>query len=136
MVWLCYAMIFFLVVIIIITLFNALTAPTLKNGPKPTTQPLVSICIPARNEQDNIQGCLESLRKQDFPHFEIWVLDDQSSDQTANIVQTVAQQDHRIHYMKGKDLPEGWTGKNWACHQLSHRARGDIFIFTDAFHDK
>ncbi|MBN2030595.1 glycosyltransferase [bacterium] len=132
MIWLCYVMIFFLTVVLAITLFNALTAPMLKNGPKPITQPLVSILIPARNEQDNVQGCLEFLCKQDFPHFEIWVLDDQSSDQTAHIVQTVARQDRRIHYIKGKDLPEGWTGKNWACYQLSKRAKGDIFIFTDA----
>ena len=107
-------MIGFLFIVLLITLLNALTAPMLKNGPISKRQHFVSILIPARNESENIKDCLESLLRQDYPHFEILVLDDFSSDNTAKIVQKIAQIDHHVQYLKGKDLPDGWTGKNWA----------------------
>ena len=132
MIFLFYFIIGFLAMVFAVTVFNAFTAPMLKNGPRPNRQSFVSILIPARNESENIQDCLESLLEQDYPHFEVLVLDDHSSDKTAEIVQSVAQNDQRVHYIQGEDLPDGWTGKNWACYQLSQHAKGDIFIFTDA----
>jgi chlorobactene glucosyltransferase len=125
-------MIGFLAVVFLVTVFNTCTSPMLKNGPQPVRDCYVSILIPVRNESENIQGCLQSLLAQDYPHFDIWVLDDHSSDNTADIVHKMVRKDHRVHYSKGKGLPDGWTGKNWACHQLSQLARGDLFIFTDA----
>jgi chlorobactene glucosyltransferase len=122
----------FLIIVFLVTLFNVSTAPMLKNGPFCSKNTFVSILLPARNEETNIGDCLESLIRQDFPDFEILVLDDCSSDRTAEIVQTFAQEHPFVQYIKGKALPEGWTGKNWACYQLSHLAKGDIFIFTDA----
>jgi len=90
----------------------------------------VSILIPARNEESTISDCIDSIRKQDLRQFEILVLDDNSTDQTAAIVSDFA--DPRIRLIGGKPLPENWTGKNWACHQLSQHATYELFMFVDA----
>ncbi len=118
--------------VLLITLVNAFTAPTLKNAPPPQNTPCVSVLVPARNEEKNIGDCLASLIKQDYPNFEILVLDDDSTDRTAAIVRQFSAQDSRIKLIEGAPLPAGWLGKNWACHQLAERAKGDIFVFTDA----
>ncbi|MBN2104051.1 glycosyltransferase [bacterium] len=127
-----YCILGFLGIVLCVTVFNACTAPMLKHGPESYKQDRISFLIPVRNEGRNIQGCLESLLDQAYPRFEILILDDHSSDDTAERVQNVARRDSRIRYIRGKDLPEKWTGKNWACHQLGQHAKGDIFIFTDA----
>lgn len=129
---LVFAMLAFLIMVCSVTLINALSAPMLKHGPRPAEYPFVSILVPARDEEENIRGCLESLLRQQYPHFEILVLDDCSSDHTAEIVQNVSKQDERVYGIQGNPLPIGWTGKNWSCYQLSRHAKGDIFIFTDA----
>lgn len=115
-----------------ITCINAILGPFLKWKQPISDQPFVSVLIPARNEEKKIRTCLESLLKQDYHSFEIHVLDDESTDHTAEIVKTMADQDPKIHFHSGEALPDGWTGKNWACHQLSQYAQGEIFIFTDA----
>ncbi|MCL6087835.1 MAG: glycosyltransferase family 2 protein [Actinobacteria bacterium] len=94
--------------------------------------PLVSVLIPARNEEKNIERCIRSFLKQDYSNFEIVVLDDNSSDKTFNIVKKISVKNKNIKVFKGKQLPQGWLGKNFACHQLSRLAKGDYFIFTDA----
>jgi chlorobactene glucosyltransferase len=87
--------------------------------------PLISVLIPARNEEENIRRCLMSLSKQDYPNFEILVLDDNSIDGTAKIVREMAKKDKRIRLINGKPLKAGWLGKCWACQQLS----GAVFYF-------
>jgi chlorobactene glucosyltransferase len=119
-------------VVCLITLFNALTAPMVAKGPLPARTPLVSVLVPARDEENNIRTCLASLCAQDYPDLEILVLDDHSHDKTAELVNAVAQVDRRVRLLSGQAMPAGWTGKNWACHQLSQAARGDLFVFTDA----
>ncbi len=94
--------------------------------------PLVSILIPARNEEENIKRCLLSLAKQDYRNIEILVLDDSSTDNTAGIVRGLSKKDRRIRLYHGKKLKKGWMGKPYACHQLAGYARGDYLIFTDA----
>ncbi|MCB0997376.1 MAG: glycosyltransferase [Acidimicrobiales bacterium] len=102
--------------------------------PKPATwsddAPLVSVCVPARDEQDAIAACLTSLCAQGYPNLEILVLDDRSSDDTAAVVRNWA--DPRVRLLSGDALPAGWTGKNWACHQLSQAATGELLCFIDA----
>jgi chlorobactene glucosyltransferase len=88
--------------------------------------------IPARNEEQNIGRCLTSVLKQDYPNFEVLVLDDNSSDRTAEIVGRIGGEDGRVHLIKGKPLPDGWAGKCFACHQLSQNARGSWLLFIDA----
>jgi chlorobactene glucosyltransferase len=94
--------------------------------------PRVSILIPARNEADNIGRCVVSLSRQDYPQLEIIVLNDQSEDATADVVRSLQSNDPRITLLDGRPLPEGWVGKNWACHQLSVAASGEWLLFTDA----
>ena len=77
--------------------------------------PLVSVLIPARDEEANIEACLESLQQQDHPNFEILVLDDNSSDSTANSVECIAAKDKRIRLIRGEVLPEGWAGMAESC---------------------
>ncbi len=94
--------------------------------------PLISVLIPARDEEANIEACLKSLRKQDYPNFEILVLDDNSSDNTAGIVQRMAATDGRIRLLGGEPLAEGWAGKPFACYQLAQKAKGSWLLFVDA----
>jgi len=104
--------------------------------PSQAEPPLVSVLVPARNEAGNIARCVRSLLAQSYPNFEIIVLDDNSEDGTAAIVEMLAvpNQDpaNRLRLMDGAALPEGWLGKNFACHQLSQVAQGDLLLFTDA----
>lgn len=94
--------------------------------------PFVSVMVPARNEEKKVGRCIESLLKQDYPNFEVVVIDDRSTDRTGEIIEAYARQDSRIKYVKGKDAPDGWIGK---CNALAHAvgyASGDWYIFTDA----
>ena len=103
-----------------------------KKANLPEPLPLVSVLIPARDEESDIGACLESLRAQDYPNFEILVLDDSSSDATAATVQQIAAVDPRVRLLRGKPLPQGWAGKPFACYQLASQARGSWLLFTDA----
>lgn len=94
--------------------------------------PLVSILVPARNEEGNIEACLRSLMEQDYPNYEVIVLDDNSSDSTADVVLRTAGCDNRIKFMYGEPLPEGWAGKPFACYQLARQANGEWLQFVDA----
>lgn len=101
----------------------------------PGSAPLVSILVPARNEETRLPRCLDSLLAQTHPNFEIIVLDDNSSDGTSRVAlergfSTGAAAPRRI--LQGSALPSGWTGKAWACHQLAQAARGEYLLFTDA----
>ena len=106
-------------------------------GPKDFSNsigPFVSVLVPARNEAINIRRCVASLMEQRYQQMEVIVLDDESTDGTAEILKEmgVGERDARVRLIHGKPLPEGWVGKCWACHQLVEAARGEIFIFTDA----
>lgn len=127
-----YGLLILLGVILAVTLFNALTAPLVCRGPKPPRPTFVSLLVPCRNEESNIANCLSHLLQQDHPRFEVLVLDDGSTDNTAAIVRSFAGRDQRVRLISGEPLPNGWTGKNWACHQLSRQAGGEFFVFTDA----
>ncbi|KXK17509.1 MAG: putative glycosyltransferase [Chloroflexi bacterium OLB15] len=119
-----------LIAIAMIAILNALTFPRLKRVSSPVHDQLVSILIPARNEEAVIVSTLTSLLAQTGVNFEILVLDDGSTDGTAEQVRQLA--DPRVRLLAGKPLQEGWFGKNWACHQLAVQAQGDLLLFTDA----
>ncbi len=95
-------------------------------------QPLVSVLIPARDEEKNIKRCINSLRKQSYSNIEILVLDDDSKDNTALQVQKICDLDRRVRLIRGKALPRGWVGKSYACWQLGKQAKGEYLLFTDA----
>ncbi|MFW6043388.1 MAG: glycosyltransferase [Marinilabiliaceae bacterium] len=92
----------------------------------------VSVLIPARNEAKTLPRLFKSLTFCDATIGEILVYNDQSEDETAEVVRLWSQKDSRIRIIEGKELPEGWTGKNHACHQLAHEARSPFLLFLDA----
>lgn len=94
--------------------------------------PLISVCIPARNEALNIGNLLRSLSEQDYPTFEVIVLNDRSEDDTAFVLESYQERLPQLRVINGEPLPAGWVGKCWACHQLSQVARGQYLLFTDA----
>ncbi len=94
--------------------------------------PFVSICIPARNEEDVIERCVTNALKQDYPSFEVLVLDDNSTDRTTEILSQLSDIITNLKRIKGEPKPDDWLGKPWACHQLSEEAGGQILIFIDA----
>lgn len=103
-----------------------------KHFAMPASTPRISILIPARNEEANIGTCLRSLECQDYPDYEILVLDDGSTDNTANIVRQLEAENFCIHLIQGEPLAKGWNGKAYACHQLAKQASGAWLLFVDA----
>jgi len=100
--------------------------------PPPANHPLISICVPARNEEHNIGACIESLLAQDYPNLEIIVLDDRSTDSTPAILRILAAQNDRLKIIHGSDLPPGWAGKPHALYQAAKSAHGEWLCFVDA----
>ena len=93
----------------------------------------ISIIIPARNEEKYIAKCLDSLLKQDYPSFEIIVINDSSEDGTWNVIEKYAHNyKESIMAVNADPKPEGWAGKSWACYQGFLKATGNILMFTDA----
>jgi chlorobactene glucosyltransferase len=118
--------------------FYVLLKPVEKSRKDDKDLPFVSILVPARNEEDKISRCLKSLLAQDYPNFELVVIDDRSTDRTGELIAELAKSDPRIKFVKGKDAPSGWIGKcNALAYAVGH-ASGDWFIFTDAdtYHHK
>lgn len=131
-----YFILFALALITINFIINNILFKNINNFKLPrevlVSPPLVSVLIPARNEESNIRRILNSMIKQDYPNLEILVLDDNSTDATVQIVEKIMEKDSRIKLIKGAPLPAGWKGKCFACHQLSKIAKGSYFVFTDA----
>lgn len=94
--------------------------------------PKVSVILPARNEEKYIAKCLDTLLAQDYPEFQIIAIDDSSTDGTGRIIQEYSAKDPRVIYVSAPPMPDGWAGKNWACHQGYLRSDGDLLLFTDA----
>lgn len=122
----------FLFIFLLTAFSNIFFYHHLRPVPLRTNHPALSICIPARNEGVVIGRTLAHLTAQPLENVEILVLDDNSTDQTAAVIDDYAQQGGRVRRLEGQPLPAGWLGKNWACHQLSRHARGDLLLFTDA----
>lgn len=122
----------FLGVLLLIALSNWLALRRLGSYSRGGTWPRVSILLPARNEAGNIAACARSLLAQDYPDFELLVLDDNSTDGTGDLARELAKRDSRLRVLEGRPLPDGWLGKHWACHQLAQAAGGDLWLFTDA----
>ena len=121
--------------------------------------PFVSIIVPARNEEQNIANCIRSLLTQNYPHFEVIAVDDNSTDNTLEILMNIrgkvsqsepsverplpssvslltssasSTSNTRLHVISLKDKPQGWKGKTWAMQQGYLQSKGDILLFTDA----
>ena len=122
----------FLIALLAISLSNRIVVRRLGDYAAPAKLPMVSILVPARNEEANIEACVRSLLAQNYPDFEVLVLDDESEDRTFGILTELAETHTRLRAFGGKPLPEGWLGKSWACAQLAELAQGELLLFTDA----
>lgn len=119
----------------------ALTAHTVVNlavlrrpddDPPPAAE-RVSVLLPVRDEAHQVAACLRTaLAATGVDDLEVLVLDDGSTDGTADVARRAAGGDPRVRVLAGADLPPGWLGKPWACHQLARAASGDVLVFVDA----
>ncbi|MCE2504910.1 MAG: glycosyltransferase [Nitrosopumilaceae archaeon] len=96
------------------------------------TSPKVSIILPARNEEEFLEKCLDSLINQDYENYEIIVIDDSSEDATGKIISEYAKKNSNVIHISARPKPEGWMGKNWACMEGYRKATGELLLFTDA----
>ena len=92
----------------------------------------VSILIPARDEASGIETCIEHALKAEVENLEVIVLDDHSTDETAAIVNRIADTHKNVRLIAGKSLPKNWNGKQYACHQLAENASSEHLLFIDA----
>lgn len=100
------------------------------DAPKPA--PAVSVIVPARNEARNIAACTQSILESDYPNFELVVVNDHSTDETASIARSIACDDTRLSVLDNPTLPSDWFGKQWACQTGANAASGEILVFMDA----
>ena len=122
---------FFLVIRNLISLVNLWSGLHLPDA-KPLSKSKVSVLIPARNEEKNLDKLLSTLQQQDYPECEVIVCNDHSIDQTEEILRQHSSQDSRVTFFTGAELPADWLGKNFACHQLAQKASGELLLFLDA----
>jgi len=116
----------------IVAVYNLFNTPELKGSlVSQDNLPKVSILIPARNEEKNIRKCLTDVFNQDYKNKEVILLDDNSADGTKKIASEFLK-NNPLKIIDGKELPEGWIGKNWACHQLAQNSLGSYMLFLDA----
>lgn len=110
---------------------NLVMFPVLRpGGGEPARRPATSVLVPARDEAGRLPAALRGIRGQQAA--EILILDDASADETAAVAERAAAADPRVRLLRGAPVPDGWTGKTWACHQLAAAARGELLVFCDA----
>jgi hypothetical protein len=107
-------------------------APRADHEPALRDGPLVSVIVPARDEERGIGAAVRSLRALEYPRVEVIVVDDESRDGTLAAARAAAGDDPRVRVLAGRPLPRGWVGKPWACWQGVQAAAGEWLLFTDA----
>ncbi len=106
------------------------------DGP-PSPAPRISVLVAAKDEEANIETCVRTLMAQDYPDFEVLVINDRSTDRTAEILNRLAAEyraggNERLRVVHVRELREGWFGKNNAMREGVERATGEWFCFADA----
>src|SRR5437762_2347399 len=119
-----------LAVLVLVTYRYLVRRPQLRSYEPLSTGPFVSIIIPARNEARNIERCVRSVLATKYSPIEVIVVDDRSTDGTAEIVEPATG--NRLRLVRGAELPAGWFGKQWAIVQGYKVARGELLLFADA----
>lgn len=100
--------------------------------PLPMSTPHISIILPVRNEEANIDVCVASLLAQDYPDFDITIIDDGSTDATPRLLEEWKTRDRRIQVQRIDQLPHDWAGKPHALHTGTTLTNGEWLLFTDA----
>lgn len=100
-------------------------------GPLPDL-PSVSMLLAGKDEERNIQACLESLLQQQYPNLEIIAVNDRSTDATGRMMDAIAAAHPNLHVLHVTKLREGWFGKCNAIREAGERATGEWLCFTDA----
>jgi hypothetical protein len=95
-------------------------------------RPTVSVCVPARNEERNIEAIVRCALANQAVDVEVLVYDDQSTDGTPGILESLRREDARVRAVPTQPLPEGWNGKQWGCERMGRAARTEWLLFTDA----
>ncbi len=98
---------------------------------EPASWPVVSVIIAARDEEQRIGETLNRLLASDYPHLEVILANDRSTDGTADIAAAVAKDDARLHIVMIDEVPGGWLGKTNAMTQAASQATGEFLLFTD-----
>ncbi len=112
-------------------ILNSLTMRVVSTQPF-TIDVSTTILIPMRNEEANAEKALMSATSQrGLSDFNVRVLDDHSEDSTLSILQK-NRSNYRFEIVHGKELPQGWLGKNWACQQLAENIQSKYLVFLDA----
>jgi glycosyltransferase involved in cell wall biosynthesis len=102
--------------------------------PLPPDPPQVSILVPAKDEAHQIESCVRSILRQDYPNFEIVAVNDRSVDATGRIFDRLGAEDPRVRpvHLSHASIPPGWGGKSYALHCGLEHARGEWLLFVDA----
>lgn len=122
-------------VFVLVAYRYATRRPHLRQYAPLASGPLVSVIIPARNERQNIDACVRSILATAYVPLEVIVVDDRSTDGTAELVQQLAGTAtgaERLKLVRGRELPSDWFGKQWAMVQGYREARGELLLFADA----
>ncbi len=98
----------------------------------PADPPKVTVCVPARNEADVVEGCVRSVLGLEWPNLDFVLVDDASDDGTAELARAAAAGDERLRIVEGAGPPEGWMGKAAACWRAQQEATGEWLLFVDA----
>lgn len=106
-------------------------APDSYDAP-PADAPRLSVIIAAKDEEANIETCVRTMLTQDYPNFELIVVNDRSTDRTPEILNAMDAEDDRLHVVHVDRLRDGWFGKNNAMREGIARADGDWLCFADA----
>lgn len=94
--------------------------------------PSITIVVAARNEEESIEKATQSLLQQEYPKYELIVVNDRSTDRTGQILGNLQQSHSELNSITIEELPAGWLGKCNALHQGAKAATGDWLLFTDA----
>ena len=132
MIYFCYFLLILLLIRLVVAIVNFLSFAYLPKVTALAKAPSVSMLIPARNEEENIGSLLEQLSMVEYNALEIIVYNDHSDDKTESIIEHWATLVPTIKIINGEQPPDGWLGKNHACHKLAQAATGDILLFLDA----
>lgn len=114
------------------TVFNSFFLPSLPSNVSFSSTPVISVLVPMRNEEKNVEVLINCLKATNYPNVEFIILNDQSTDRTGEILSHLTAGDPRFTLLQGRELPAGWVGKVHACHQLQQYAKGEYLLFIDA----